>query len=153
MAASCTILSIGPHELHPEGDDSLPAYDDISSKISQLTSPHMLQLGEQWLPIHMALGAPPATAPLGFLAGGGEALPSLADGDRSSGRYFNPPATQNIAKALADVARSFRPSVVRQLFARGSRSDLDTRASFVELYEFVLKVASSGRGLIVHVFH
>lgn len=104
---SCTLFSIAEADAVGAASDlTLPSYDDVSSRISQLGTPHTLELGDSWPGVHLALGDHSDDHPLGFLVGGGAAVAAFADGPRSSGRYFTP---ADVVKILALVAAILGP--------------------------------------------
>lgn len=75
----------------------------------------MLELGPGWRDIHTALGGHGDEHPLGFLAAGGEPVPSMQS-PTASGRCFQPASTVDL---LAWVARVDDPRVrkLRQFLA------------------------------------
>lgn len=128
----CTLFSVSEAELQ-EATGDLPAFADGNSRpsISVTTSPVglVLELGEGWQDVHAALGAHPVDHPLGFLAGGGELVPSMQAGP-DSGRCFMPAATIEL---LARVARIDDPRVRR-------------------LRQFLADAVLAKHGVIVHQF-
>lgn len=112
----CTLFSVSDAELQDATGD-LPAYSDGDSLQSITTAPVglVLELGAGWNELHTVLGARGDEHPLGFLASGGEQVPSMQSA-ASSGRCFRPAATIEL---LAWVARIDDPRVrkLRQFLA------------------------------------
>lgn len=129
--ASCTVFSIRESELAHATEDPLPSYSDLSSKLSVTAHPtHVLELGPAWSEVHAALGNHGGDHLLGFLAAGGDPVPSLDAGPHSSGRAFTPGDT---VRLLAHVAQLDEPRLRRILV-------------------FLANAVLSGHGIIVHQF-
>jgi hypothetical protein len=155
MSKSCTLVSIDDSDVSMQvtPDTSLPGYDsDVSSKIQTLAPNQLLPLGEMWTELHEVWGDPPADHPLGFLAAGGEPLPALADGRRSSGRYFAPAIVARIVAALGDASMAMRPGVVRRVFRRARTANPEVQVAFDRVSAFLATAVADGRGVIVHLF-
>ncbi|MDB4954526.1 MAG: hypothetical protein JWO36_2095 [Myxococcales bacterium] len=134
---NCTVFSIRESDLaKTPGDatsaDSLPGYDDASVHASHLSALHALELGVGWSAVHRALGEHPVGHPLGFLAGGGEPVPSLADGAHSSGRFFSPVLVVQILAAVAQITQPPR--------------------ELERLRVFLGEAVAADRGIVVHTF-
>jgi hypothetical protein len=139
VLARCTVFSISEAELQPAGDETIPSYDELSSKVSKAGKPHLLELGVQWSQLHEALGSPRGDQLLGFLAAGGEPVTSLEDGPRSSGRFFGPAVTTRILAATVLIEdKHVAHDELRQLVRR--------------LRVFLAEVVLAERGIIVHQF-
>ena len=100
--------------------------------MSQLGSLHALELGVTWSAVHRALGEHPGHHLLGFLVGGGDPVPSLADGAHSSGRYFAPILVVQILAAVAQI--TYPPRDVELLRV------------------FLAETVGADHGLVVHTF-
>jgi hypothetical protein len=136
-----------------ELDTSLPSYDsDISAKITALSPSQILQLHDLWLGLHEAWGEPPADHPLGFLVHGGTPQPALDDGERSSGRYFDPAAVGRIVDALDDASIAITPGLARRVFKRARTANPEVQEAFLKVATFLRETRARGRGMIVHLF-
>lgn len=113
---ACTLFSVSEAELL-EATGDLPAYSDGDSLQAIATAPVglVLELGASWRDVHAALGNHDGVHPLGFLAAGGEVVPSMQSAS-ASGRCFKPAVTVEL---LAWVARLDEPRVrkLRQFLA------------------------------------
>jgi hypothetical protein len=132
---NCTLFSIRESDLATttgESPDSLPGYDELSAHFSHRNSIHALELGPAWSALHRALGEHAAENPLGFLASGGEPVPSLADGTHSSGRFFSPTLVVQILAAVAQIVKP--PQEIERLRV------------------FLGETVAGDRGIVVHAF-
>ncbi len=155
MGVSCTIISISYAEVYdPAPDDlTLPHYDsELSSKVSQLERSQLLQLGPIWMELHDTWGSHPADHPLGFLAGGGNPVPALDEGEYSSGRYFDAETVIKILAAVHDAEREVRPGVARRLFKRARTANPEVQHVFEKIAKFLGETVAAGRGIIIHQF-
>jgi hypothetical protein len=149
MAKYCTLFSIAEAELSPPSDGTLPPHDDASSRLSQITHPHTLELGPSWQLLHAAAGNHTGDHPLAFMVSGGEAFAALDDGSRSSGRYFPPSRIGQILEALDKLSdRQVARNVPRPAPPK------DVQRHLGRLREFLAEVVAAGdRGLIVYAFN
>jgi len=157
MGTKCTVFSVGETDFQESVSDlpdtSLPKYAEMTSKVARAGQTPMLELGYKWHPLHFALGNHPADHPLGFLARGGAPVPALDDGERSSGRYFAPPAARNVLLALRrlsdqELTKNLaipRPTITRLEVVDGVRL-------FDRLRAFIAEAVAAERGIVVHVF-
>lgn len=152
MAVICTLFSVGADELEsPSSPDvTLPSIVDRTSKISAaIGKPHIVELGQTWLPLHNAFGEHAADHPLGFLASGGEPFKALDDGEHSQGRYFTPAQTVKILAAVARVTedRLMRNIATRQLVVPAVA---ELVRALTRLRVFLAEAVTGDRGVIVH---
>ena len=156
MGTKCTVFSVGEADFQESAldtvDTSLPKYDDLTSKATAGQTP-MIELGVVWQALHFALGNRPAEDPLGFLAKGGEPVPALDDGERSSGRYFSPERSKELLNALrllSDAALAANLAIPRPTLAK--LDAVDGMRLFDRLRAFVAEAVAANRGIIVHLF-
>jgi hypothetical protein len=157
MATRCTVFSVGETDFQEsvveEPDTSLPRYEELTSRIARTGQTPLIEIGVRWNPLHFAIGNHPADHPLGFLARGGEPVPALDDGERSSGRYFTPERTKQILDAMrlvTDVELTAgldipRPTLAKLDVVEGIRL-------FDRLRAFVAETVQANRGIVVHLF-
>jgi hypothetical protein len=157
MATKCTVFSVGETDFKEsvvdDPDTSLPKYDELTSNVARSGQTPMFELGIKWQPLHYALGNHPPEHPLGFLARGGEPVPALDDGERSSGRYFSPErATEmlNALRLLGDEELTKRLEIPRPTLAR--LEVVDGIRLFDQLRTFVAQAVRANRGIVVHLF-
>ena len=128
-----TVFSIRESDLaSARPDTTLPTYDEASGLLSQRGPLHALELGANWAAVHRALGDHAAEHPLGFLAAGGEPVPSLADRAHSSGRFFAPILVVQILAVLAQITQPPR--------------------EIERLRVFLGEAVAADRGIVVHAF-
>jgi hypothetical protein len=157
VAPQVTVFSVKDTEVDVDTPDddpsSLPAYNELTSKITRSAATPMLELGTRWATLHHLFGGRESGEPLGFLAGGGSPVPALDDGRASSGRYFAPAVTVAIAAAL-------EATTDHELTARVSSTPVGVpKLTAVEVIRLVDKLRAflgdavrSGRGIVVHRF-
>lgn len=156
MGTKCTVFSVGENDFQESASDtletSLPKYDDLTSKAVAAQTP-LIELGQQWQALHFALGNRPVEDPLAFLAKGGEPVPALDDGERSSGRYFSPARTRDILNAvrlLPDAELAANLAIPRPTLAK--LDAVDGLRLFDRLRAFLAQTVSADRGVVVHLF-
>jgi hypothetical protein len=146
-------LSIRDKDVHVPGDANLPEYDaELSSKISQLSRPQILQLGPEWQRLHKALGNHGGDNVLGFLAAGGEQLPPLEGAEASLGRYFAPALVGKLHSAFENAAAQIAPGLVRRMLRRATPVDPVLQAAYERALKFLGETVEAGRGIIVHTY-
>jgi hypothetical protein len=157
VATQVTVFSVKDTEVEVDTreDDasSLPAYNELTSKITRSAQTPMLELGTRWATLHHLFGDREGNHPLGFLASGGLPVPALDDGQLSSGRYFSPAATVEIAAALDGAPDHDLTSRVGRLPVGVPRlTAVEAIRLFDKLRAFVGDAVRSGRGIVVHRF-
>lgn len=157
MATKCTVFSVGETDLQEsvvdQPDTSLPKYDDLTSRIALTGQTPMIELGVKWSALHFALGNHSAEHPLGFLSRGGEPVPALDDGERSSGRYFSTEAAHALLTAIqlmSDQELTKNLEIPRPTLAK--LDVVDGIRLFDRLRAFVAEAVKANRGIVVHLF-
>jgi len=156
VGTQVTVFSVKDTEVElgtAEDPSSLPAYNELTSKITRSAQTPMLELGGRWTTLHHLLGDWGPGHPLAFLASGGLPVPALDDGRHSSGRYFSPTITVDISAAL--VAASDREITARVTTTPVGIPKLRTVEAIRlidRLRAFVGDAVHNGRGIVVHRF-
>lgn len=152
MASRCTVFAIDEADFRqvPE-TDTLPNYNSAPSRMAVAAETPMLELGQRWRALHFAMGNQPAEHPLGFLARGGERVPALDDGERSSGRYFPVAKTVELLEAMRLLTDE---ELTHNLEIRSwlECDAVDGLRLFDRLRTFVTEAVRANRGIVIHVF-
>lgn len=146
-------VSAAEMEVNSLAETSLPAIDSaIKSRITSQSAHHILKLGELWIGLHEAWGAPPPEDPLGFFVGGGVTENALDMGEQSSGRYFDADAVARIGDALDAAEAKVAPGLARRMFTGARTANPAVQEAFRRLLAFVRETRKANRGMIVHQF-
>jgi hypothetical protein len=151
VATRCTLFAIRESELHePQDEASLPSMATPTTPGSAPNRPRTLDLGSKWSALHVALGNHRGDHPMAFLATGGDRVPMLDDGPRSSGRYFTPWAARQIDGALAHLDDDL---FVLNVARRQQTADVgELLAQFKRVRRFVRETVTANLGFVVHLF-
>ena len=125
---TCTLFSVSDADLAagPATETSLPGYDETSARMSAISAPHAIALGDAWKAL-----------PLPFLTTGGAPFAPLEDAaNGSAARYFSPRETMALLVAVAKLRDEQEPADVARLAAR--------------VRVFLAEAVEAERGVIVH---